>query len=163
MEEMLDKQELTEEEAFRIKGLDEALDITKQKEEHIRGYVEDMYEKLYNLVADKEVEFDILDAFSTLGKTGLYLCQSYFNSKEEFDKEYEISRKLVTENLLQALGVNADNEELNRNSVVTYNGERDMENFSLRRIMMLSFLLNEYALWQLTLSKTFSKLSEELN
>lgn len=150
-----------EEKEFEIKGLNEALDITKEKEEKVRPIVDEVYEKLYSYVEDNDKDFDMYDACSTLAKTGIYLSQSYFENKEEFDKEYKISKELVSNNILMSLGLYAGDEELNKNAIVTYNGEYDINNFSLRRILMISMHLTEYALWQLTLTKTFKRLSGE--
>ena len=153
----------TEVEDFQLKGLNEALEITKEKEEKVRSYVDRYYKELYDIVEDQKEDFDILDVFSTLSKVSLYFAQSYFSNKDEFDEEYQVTRKLVTENVLQSLGVNADDEKRNKESIVTFNGELDLENFSLRRILMISSQITEYALWQLTLTKTFEKKANELN
>lgn len=163
-EKVIDLQEEIEtkkEEEFKIKGLEEALETTKNKDEKVRPYVDEYYDSIVKKIEDENLDYDLLDAFSTISKLGLCLSQSYFEDKNHFDEEYKLSRKLVSENILQALGVNADDDEKNKSGVVTYNGEIDLDNFSLRRILMISSQLTEYALWQLTLTKTFEQLSQE--
>ena len=110
-EKVIDNVNTTEEEEFKIKGLQEALDLTKAKEEKIRPQVDEVYKLLFNLVEDPEKDFDILDAFSTLAKASVYFTQSYFKDKEEFDNEYAIARELVTKNILQSFGIFAEDEE----------------------------------------------------
>lgn len=148
-------------EQFKIKGLDEAIELTKENEEKIREYVDDFYKQIVDIITNTEKDFNELDAFSTMSKVMVYLTQNFFKNKEEFDEEYKIARKLTTENIIQSLGINATDEELNKNSIVTFNGTPDAENYSLRRIIMIASQLVEYAIWQLTLSDTFKKMAEE--
>ncbi len=138
-----------------IAGIQASIDKLNERNEELRPVVDEVYNVLSEKVTNGEMT--ILDIFNVLSKVTTYTAQSFFDNKEEFDNEFYIARKLVSENVIQALGINAENEELNKSSIVEFKGEYDNRNFSISRIMLLASQIIDYSLWQLELTGNMKK------
>lgn len=138
-----------------VAGIQASIDRLNERNEELRPVVDEVYNMLSEKVTNGEMT--ILDIFNVLSKVTTYTAQSFFDNKEEFDNEFYIARKLVSENVIQALGINAENEELNKSSIVEFKGEHDNRNFSISRIMLLASQIIDYSLWQLELTGNMKK------
>lgn len=143
-----------------IPELERALETTKLNDELIRPTVDEIVTNLVSKIDDEENTFDSKLAFSTLAKSIIYLTQMYCNNKEHFDSELQEANKVVTDNIMASLGAFA-NEEQENQKVIYNSDEVDYENFSIRRLMMISASIMEYTLWRLTLNEEIEKEKEK--
>lgn len=143
-----------------IPELERALETTKANDELIRPTVDEIVTNLVSKIDDEENTFDSKLAFSTLAKSIIYLTQMYCNNKEHFDNELQEANKVVTDNIMASLGAFA-NEEQENQKVIYNSDEVDYENFSIRRLMMISASIMEYTLWRLTLNEEIEKEKEK--
>lgn len=140
---------------MEIAGIKTAIDNLNARNEELRQYTEELYRDIEDKM--KEGEITVFDAFNILGRVIAYVCQSFFDSAEEYNKEFMIARKLASTNIIQALGSNADNEELNKSSIVEFKGDYDEKNFAISRIMLMTSQIIDYSMWQLELSGYMNK------
>ena len=140
---------------MEIAGIKTAIDKLNERNEELRPYTEEIYENIEEKIRNGELT--LLDGFNILGRVIAYLCQSFFDTKEEYEKEFSISRRIVSNNIIQSLGVNANNEELNKSSIVEYKGKYDERNFATSRVMLISSQIIDYSMWQLELSGYMNK------
>lgn len=145
----------TEQREMEVAGIKTAIDKVNERNEELRPVVDEIYGMLSEKVISGEMT--IFDLFNILSKVTTYVAQNFFEDREEFDNEFGIARKLVSENIIQSLGINANDEELNKNSVVEFKGEYDTRNFSVSRIMLIASQIIDYSLWQLELTSNIKK------
>lgn len=134
-----------------VPEVEEALEETKENDELMRPLVDEIVKSLIEKIDDPDCFLDSNSSFSVLAKSITYLSQMYCDSHDHFNDELRIVNDLVTTNVMASLGAYADDDQV-FNKVV-YNDEVDLENFTLRRLMMLSASIIEYTLWRLKLNK----------
>lgn len=136
---------------LRVPGLEKALEKTKENDELIRPIVDEIVNSLVDKIDNGEHFLDTQLALSVLAKSITYISQMYCNSEQHFKEELQEANNLVTNNIMAALGAFKGNDQ--SNNEVVYNKETvDYENFSVRRLAMLSASIIEYTLWRLTLN-----------
>lgn len=137
---------------MKVPGLERALEKTKDNDEAMRPVVDEIVESLVDKIDDPKHFLDSKLALSVLAKAITYVSQMYCNNKEHFEEELKEANKLVTENIMASLGAFKDEDQSN-NKVIYNDDNVDYENFSVRRLAMLSASIIEYTLWRLTLNE----------
>ncbi|MCR3758661.1 hypothetical protein [Clostridium felsineum] len=123
--------------------IQKAIKITKDNDLITKDFVDKTLSELSELISDENTEFNIKHGFQALAKCINYLGEGLCDSYEDFQNELAITHKLISEKVMQAIP------------------SEDMENFSLRRLMILSGSLIDYVFWREALGDCVNR--EELD
>lgn len=134
--------------ALAQKLMEETKDKNKKLTKEILCILEEELEKDY---------IDLLDIFTILSNCIIAVAKLMTDNDENFNSELTIARNMVSENIMQALGFNSNDSILNKNSIVEFKGTYDEENFSLRRMSMISGVILEYFLWNKSMSNALKE------
>ena len=136
--------------------------LTHEKYSKIIEKTEPLFNKLTNIITEciNSKEYSISEIILTLSRCSNVATQPLCANYEEFIQHLEKANKLVVENILPALGSNA-NSEVNKSALVTYNGEYNQENFSIKRLFQLANSIVEYVVWKTTFNESFYELTHE--
>lgn len=124
---------------------------------------DDFVDELLGICHEKLTKNELTpkELFIALGKTIMYTTQTMCASEQEFKEDVAKANRLVTENVFPSLGANAENEELNKSGIVTYNGKFDIDNFKIKTLMQVSAALISYTYWKTNYSRAIEEYKEE--
>lgn len=137
-------------------------ELTIEEHKKIDPLVESIITDFQNLLENNE--YTIHELFHSLGMCIVYLTQGLFNNHEEFGKAYEKSSSIVTNNILPSLGLyvaTKEDEELNKNGIVTYNGSYDEDNFLLRNMLLDAGAMIDVMYWRIKTATAMKELNEK--
>lgn len=129
-----------------------AIKNTEENSRIVESTVTLMLNSIMRKVEDKNDEFELKHGFIALGQTINYLAQTLCDNHEMFQDEMSKVSKLVTNNVMGSLGTI---EECEEDSDV-------MENYSLRRLMMLSGAIIDNIFWRESLGDYSEEVAEEI-
>lgn len=132
-----------------------AMERTKQDEVIVQPIVNEFLERIVALIDNPDENFDLRHGFLILGKSINYLSQSLCKDEAQFKEEITNSHMVVVDKFMGAIS-----PEMDENNV-PIEGTYDEENFSIRRLMMMSGSLIDYVYWRDALS-TYAEQREKL-
>lgn len=136
------------------KVIQEAMERTKQDDSLVQPVVTQFLTDIMGRVENPEDTFELRHGFLTLGKTLNYLAQALCKDYEHFQKELTSAHKTVVDKIMVSISPKFDDE----GNVIE--GSFDDEDFSLRRLMMMSGSLVDYVYWREALSHYAEKREE---
>lgn len=136
-----------------------AIELTKADVSKTDGLITELLSLCMAKLEDENM--DTKHIFMSLAKTMVYMAQTMCTDKEHFDKELSVANSLVIKNLFPALGANAYDEEINKTSEVTFNGEFDEENFNIRRLILIAGALVDYTYWKINFNTSITEQIEK--
>lgn len=137
------------------KVIQEAMEKTKRDDTLVQPLVTQFLTEIMGKVEDTEDTFELRHGFLALGKTLNYLAQALCKDYEHFQTELTAAHKTVVDKLMVSISPKFDEE----GNVIE--GSFDDEDFSLRRLMMMSGSLVDYVYWRETLGQ-YAERREEL-
>lgn len=124
----------------------EQMQIDAQKDKEL---VEPVLQEVLNLLSDKlnveGTEFKIKHGYTVVGKALVYLSQALCKSVEQFESEITEAQGLAVNRLVPALLPHIENGRIAEEGY-------DLENLSVRRIMMALGAGVDYVLWRTDMS-----------
>lgn len=135
---------------------DKLTEVTKQDKLICDDFVNKTVELLKSELENKD-QFNIKHGFLGLSKSIIALAQSLCDNEEHYNQELIKAQSVVIDRVMPAILPKIDGEKITEE-------DYDMENLSIRRLMLSVGTLIDYIFWRSELSnyqKTRSELEEE--
>lgn len=116
-------------------SVQKALETVAKDDAISKDFINETLNRINVLMKDKNTEFNINHGFQALGKCINFLGQLLYPSLEAFQNDLVLSHKIVVENVMESLP------------------DEDLNNFSLKRLMMVSGSLIDYVYWRKALGE----------
>lgn len=98
--------------------------------------------------------------YMALTKALVTYGQAMCTDPDDFETSLARANELVINNIYPALGSNVG-KELNTEGIVTYNGEFNRDNFTLKNIVFLAGGLLDYSFWRINYGKAIIEFTEK--
>lgn len=128
---------------------DPVFDEVNEKTRQDQMIAERCTEKLADIIKeqmDNDPEFNVKHGFLALGRTIIYLSQTFCKDAQQFEFELEKSNALAVDKMMASLM-----PTMKDGKIVDENF--DMEDVSLRRVLMATGSLVDYTFWRNELSQ----------
>lgn len=128
---------------------DPVFEKIKEQNEADRAVVEPVLERVLEIFKeelDAENDFNIKHGYLVLSKAIVYLSQALCDTEEMFANELEAAQRLAIDRMMPAVLPKIEDGKITEEGY-------DLENLSVRRLMMATGTLVDYIFWRNDISK----------
>ncbi|MCC0635212.1 MULTISPECIES: hypothetical protein [unclassified Clostridioides] len=123
--------------------------INEEDNNIVTNIVDNFINKLYDEINNNE-NFSLKHGFLTIGKLLVILAQSLCDNEEHFSKECDLAKDIVLNKIMEAIMPKVDCGKV-------IDEDFDIEDLSIRRIMLTLGIAIDYIIWKTDLTKKYQE------
>ncbi|MGO0862627.1 hypothetical protein, partial [Clostridioides difficile] len=123
--------------------------INEEDNKIVSNIVDNFINKIYDEINNNE-NFSLKHGFLTIGKLLVILAQSLCDNEEHFSKECDLAKDIVLNKIMEAIMPKVDCGKV-------INEDFDIEDLSIRRIMLTLGITIDYIMWKTDLAKKYQE------
>ncbi|MCC0638935.1 MULTISPECIES: hypothetical protein [unclassified Clostridioides] len=123
--------------------------INEEDNNIVTNIVDNFINKLYDEINNNE-NFSLKHGFLTIGKLLVILAQSLCDNEEHFSKECDLAKDIVLNKIMEAIMPKVDYGKV-------IDEDFDIEDLSIRRIMLTLGIAIDYIIWKTDLTKKYQE------
>ncbi|HFL2420515.1 TPA: hypothetical protein ACG3PC_000161 [Clostridioides difficile] len=133
--------------------LEQIKKINEEDNKIVTNIVDNIINKIYDEISNNE-NFSLKHSFLTVGRLLVILAQSLCDNEEHFSKECDLAKDMVLNKIMEAIMPKGDYEKVTEDDF-------DIENLSIRRIMLALGITVDYIIWKTDLAKSYQENSNK--
>ncbi|MGO0904989.1 hypothetical protein ACTPC6_04365 [Clostridioides difficile] len=123
--------------------------INEEDNKIVSNIVDNFINKIYDEINNNE-NFSLKHGFLTIGKLLVILAQSLCDNEEHFSKECDLAKDIVLNKIMEAIMPKVDCGKV-------IDKDFDIEDLSIRRIMLTLGIAIDYIMWKTDLAKKYQE------
>ncbi|MCC0628545.1 hypothetical protein IR152_01140 [Clostridioides sp. ES-S-0108-01] len=129
--------------------LEQIKKINEEDNKIVTNIVDNFINKIYDEINNNE-NFSLKHGFLIVGKLLVILAQSLCDNEEHFSKECDEAKDMVLNKIMEAIMPKVDCGKV-------IDEDFDIENLSIRRIMLALGIAIDYIMWKTDLAKNYQE------